>query len=96
MDRQSELDSMIAGVGSGQPQFDAELFRLPGELFLHRDSPEIDAAEAVFTTVLAIAGRERTRTFEVRAVLAPALAHFDTGRAPTRTCAGAGFYDSGI
>ena len=31
MDRQRELDSMIAWAGeAGQPQFDAELFRLCG------------------------------------------------------------------
>jgi predicted ATPase len=60
--------------------FDAELNRVRGELLLQRDPANAALAEEVFQTALAIARKQRTRSFELRAALALAKLYQSIGR----------------
>jgi predicted ATPase len=75
------LDAELARiVGSGERWFEAEMHRVRGELLLKRRPPDEAAAEAAFKCALETARAQRTRTFELRAVLSLARLYHATGR----------------
>ena len=51
---------------NGERFYEAELFRLKGELLLKRPTPD-DEAEACFRQAIAVARRQSARTWEIRA-----------------------------
>ena len=64
----------------GQRWYDAELHRIRGEILL-KQAPSVPApAEEAFLTAIAIAQRQKTRSFELRAALALAKLYQSTGR----------------
>jgi predicted ATPase len=75
------LDAELARiVGSGERWFEAEMYRVRGELLLKRRPPDAAAAEAAFKCAIATARAQQTRTFELRAVLSLARLYHTTGR----------------
>jgi predicted ATPase len=60
--------------------FEAELHRARGELLLKRDPANPTSAEEDFLTALAIAKRQGTRSFELRAALVLAKLYQSTAR----------------
>jgi predicted ATPase len=65
---------------TGYRAFEAELHRARGELLLKRDPANSAPAEEAFLTAAAVAKRQRTRSFELRAALALAKLYQSTGR----------------
>jgi len=63
-----------------QRWLDAELHRLRGTLLLRRAPAEPESAEAAFKEALAIARRQETRIFELRAAVVLAKLWRDQGR----------------
>ena len=49
--------------------WEAEVYRLQGELLLHLPSPEVSQAEAAFLRTLEVARRQRAKALELRAAL---------------------------
>ena len=64
----------------GQRWFDAEIYRVRGEILLkkHADSPA--PAEDAYLAAIAIAQRQKARSFELRAALSLAKLYQSTGR----------------
>ena len=60
--------------------FDAELHRVRGEMLLKRDPPNPASAEEALQTAIAVAKRQATRSFELRAALSLAKLYQSTGR----------------
>ena len=60
--------------------FDAELHRVRGEMLLKRDPPNQASAEEALQTAIAVAKRQATRSFELRAALALAKIYRSTAR----------------
>ena len=52
---------------SGERYYEAELYRMEGELLLTREPPDEDAAEACFRRALETARRQQARSLELRA-----------------------------
>ena len=65
---------------TGYRTFEAELHRARGELLLKRDPANSAPAEEAFLTAIAIAQKQGTRSFELRASLALAKLYQSTGR----------------
>jgi DNA-binding response OmpR family regulator/class 3 adenylate cyclase/predicted ATPase len=64
----------------GHRTFDAELHRVRGEMLLIRDPANPASAEEAFRAAIAVAKRQGTRSFELRAALALAKLYQSTGR----------------
>jgi predicted ATPase len=60
--------------------FEAELHRARGEILLKRDPANCAPAEEAFLTAIAVARRQSTRSFELRAALALAKLYQSTAR----------------
>jgi predicted ATPase len=67
----------------GHRAFDAELHRVRGEMPLKADPGNTAAAEDAYQTAIAVAKRQATRSFELRAALSLAKLNQSTGR-PTK------------
>jgi predicted ATPase len=63
----------------GHRSFEAELYRVHGEMLLKRDPGNTTTAGETFQTAIAIARRQATRSFELRAALALAKLWQSTG-----------------
>ena len=74
------LDEALATATPGHRAFEAELHRARGEILLKRDPANPAPAEEAFLTAIAIAKRQGTRSFELRAALALAKLYQSTGR----------------
>jgi predicted ATPase len=75
------LDEALATSDrTGQRAFEAELHRARSELLLRRDPANPATAEEALQTAIAVAKRQATRTFELRAALALAKLYQSTGR----------------
>ena len=76
--RAGEVDRAVATLDealatserTGHRAFDAELHRARGEMLLTRDPANPAPAEEAFQTAIAVAKRQGTRSFELRAALA--------------------------
>jgi predicted ATPase len=66
----ARIDQAIAtSERTGQRWFDAELYRIRGEILFMRDAAKSALAEESFLTAIAIAQRQKARSFELRAAL---------------------------
>ena len=75
------IDEALATVDrTGHRAFEAELHRARGEILLRRDPANPAPAEEAFQTAIAVAKRQGTRSFELRAALALAKLYQSTGR----------------
>jgi predicted ATPase len=75
------LDEALATCErTGHRAFEAELHRVRGEMLLKRDPANLETAEEAFQTAIAIARRQVTRSFELRAALSLAKLWQSTGR----------------
>ena len=54
---------------SGEQLWEAELYRLQGELLLHQTVPDAQHAEACFCQALATARRQQAKSLELRTVM---------------------------
>jgi hypothetical protein len=64
----------------GYRAFEAELHRVRGEILLKRDPADPARAEDAFLTAIAVAKRQGTRSFELRATLSLAKLYQSTAR----------------
>ena len=64
---------------TGHRAFEAELDRVRGEMLLKRDPANLATAEEAFQTAIAMARRQATRSFELRAALSLAKLWQSTG-----------------
>jgi predicted ATPase len=84
-----EIDAALATVngaiaeieGDGQRWCEAEAHRIRGEILLKRDPSNTAPAEEAFLTAIAIAQRQKARSFELRAALSLAKLYQSTGQA---------------
>ena len=75
------LDEALATCDRlGYRAFEAELHRVRGDILLKRDPANPAPAEEAFLTAIAVAKRQATRSFELRAALALAKLYQSTGR----------------
>jgi predicted ATPase len=75
------LDEALATCErTGHRAFDAELHRVRGETLLKRDPANPATAEEALQTAIAVAKKQGTRSFELRAALALAKLYRSTGR----------------
>jgi predicted ATPase len=75
------LDEALATCErTGYRAFEAELHRVRGEMLLKRDPADSATAEEALQTAIAVAKRQATRTFGLRAALALAKLHQTTDR----------------
>ena len=75
------IDAVIADTErNGQRWFEAETYRIRGEILLRHDPANTAPAEEAFTTAIAIAQKQRARTFELRAVMSMARLWRDQGK----------------
>jgi predicted ATPase len=75
------LDQALAICEStGQRAFEAELHRVRGEMLLKRDPANSATAEEALQTAIAVAKRQATRSFELRASLSLAKLYQSTAR----------------
>jgi predicted ATPase len=75
------LDEALATVErAGYRAFEAELHRARGEMLLRREPAEFAEAEQAIQTAVAIARKQRTRSFELRAAMSLAMLYRSTGR----------------
>ena len=73
------LDVQLTAIEeTGQHWFDAEVHRVRGELLMKLPSPNLAAAESALMRAIEIARNQRTRTFELRAVLSLAKLYHRT------------------
>jgi predicted ATPase len=56
-------------VDKGDRWYEAELYRIKGELLLQQAVPDAPQAEACFQQALAVARRQQARSWELRAAL---------------------------
>ncbi len=76
------LDESLALAGeTGEHWTDAFLHRIRGKILLKRDPANTAPAEEAFLTAIAIAQRQKARSFELRAALSLAKLYRSTGRA---------------
>jgi predicted ATPase len=73
-------DTLATTEASGAKENDAELHRLRGDLLHRLPSPDWTEVEASFRTALAIARKQGTRGFELRAAISLACLLSDQGR----------------
>ena len=73
-------DALATSERTGHRAFEAELHRVRGEMLLKRDPADPAPAEEAFQTAIAVAQRQGTRSFELRASLALAKLYQSTGR----------------
>jgi class 3 adenylate cyclase/predicted ATPase len=86
--RTSDIDRALATIDealatcerTGQRAFEAELHRVRGEMLLKRDPANPARAEEALQTSIAVAKRQTTRSFELRASLSLAKLYQSTGR----------------
>ncbi len=86
--RAGDVDRALAGVNealttseqTGHRTFDAELHRVRGEMLLRRDPADPTLAEEALQTAIAVAKRQGTRSFELRAALSLAKLYEFTRR----------------
>ena len=77
----ARLDDALALAGeTGERWSDAFLHRLRGEVLLKRDPANTAPAQDALLTAIAIAQRQKGRSFELRAALALAKLYQSTGR----------------
>jgi predicted ATPase len=77
----ASLDEALAtSERTGHRAFDAELHRVRGEMLLKRDPADPASAEEAFRAAIAVAQRQWTRSFELRAALALAKLYQSTSR----------------
>jgi predicted ATPase len=75
------VDEALASCGrAGNGAFEAELNRARGEILLMRDPTNPAPVEEAFLTAIAVAKRQTTRGFELRAALSLAKLYRATGR----------------
>jgi predicted ATPase len=75
------LDGALATAErTGYRSFEAELHRARGEILLKRHPTNLPPAEEAFLTAIAVAKRQGTRSFELRAALSLAKLYRSTGR----------------
>jgi predicted ATPase len=75
------VDEALASCGrAGNGAFEAELNRARGEILLMRDPTNPAPVEEAFLTAIAVAKRQTTRGFELRAALSLAKLYHATGR----------------
>ena len=75
----ASLDEALATCERiGHRTFEAELHRVRGEMLLKRDPANAATAEEALQTAIAVAQRQGTRSFELRAALSLASAHPQT------------------
>jgi class 3 adenylate cyclase/predicted ATPase len=75
------LDEALATCDrTGHRAFEAELHRARGEMLLKRGTTNLAIAEEALQTAIAVAKRQATRSFELRAALALAKLYQSTGR----------------
>ena len=75
------LDEALATVDrTGYRAFEAELHRARGDTLLKRDAADPSSAEEALQTAVAIASRQGTRSFELRAALSLARLYESTAR----------------
>jgi class 3 adenylate cyclase/predicted ATPase len=76
----ASLDEALATCERiGHRTFEAELHRVRGEMLLKRDPAKTASAEEALQTAIAVAQRQGTRSFELRAALALAKLYQSTG-----------------
>ena len=73
-------EALVTCERTGHRGFEAELHRVRGEMLLKRDPANLATAEEAFQTAIAIAARQTTRSFELRAALSLAKLCQSTGR----------------
>ena len=72
------VDEALAIIGAtGERWYEAELYRLKGELLLKRDASAIDAAESNVLQAMAIAREQHARAIELRAAVSPGASRAD-------------------
>jgi class 3 adenylate cyclase/predicted ATPase len=77
----ASLDEALATCERiGHRTFEAELHRVRGEMLLKRDPANAATAEEALQTAIAVAQRQGTRSFDLRAALALAKLYQSTGR----------------
>jgi predicted ATPase len=75
------IDEALATVeATGYRAFEAELYRVRGELQFRREVPDFGGAEQALQTAVAVARRQKTRSFELRAAVSLAKLYQSTGR----------------
>ena len=75
------LDEAVAtSERTGHRAFEAELHRVRGEMLLKRDAANLAPAEEAFQAAIAIARRQATRSFELRAAFSLAKLYQSAGR----------------
>jgi predicted ATPase len=85
--RNGETTAALATLGHaledfesrGQRWFDAEIHRMRGEILLEQNPVDPGLAEEAFLAAIAVAKRQGTRSFELRAALALAKLYQSTG-----------------
>jgi predicted ATPase len=66
----AHLADALALLPSGRGFFyEAEIYRLQGELFLHQSTPDVQQVEACFSRALIIARRQAAKMLELRAAI---------------------------
>jgi predicted ATPase len=76
-----ELDRVLAETKSMREQWsDAELHRIRGEILLKLDPANIAPGEEAFRTAIAVAQRQKARSFELRAAMSMARLWRDQGK----------------
>jgi predicted ATPase len=77
----ARLDQAFVEVEhTGQRWYEAEMHRIRGEILLRRDLANTSSAEDAFLTAIAIAQRQKARSFLLRAALALATLYQATNR----------------
>jgi class 3 adenylate cyclase/predicted ATPase len=71
--------------------YEAEVYRLKGELLLKHSTPDVPAAEACFQRALDIARRQQAKSFELHAALSLGWLRFQQGRPDARQCAASAY-----
>jgi predicted ATPase len=62
-------EALVVMKKSGEHQWEAELYRLKGELLLQQNVPDAQQAEACFCYALAITRRQQAKSLELRAAM---------------------------
>jgi predicted ATPase len=69
-DARTALADALSQLPSGRGFFyEAEIYRLQGELFLHQSAPDIQQVEDCFCRALAVARRQEAKALELRAAI---------------------------
>jgi predicted ATPase len=77
----STIEAAIAEAAeTGEHQYLAESHRIRGEILLKRDAADTAPAEEAFLTAIAVARRQKARSFELRAALSLAKLYQSTNR----------------